>query len=229
MEHKWLGAGLLAMGVVGLCTLVAGPGGAERTVTAAVTVAAGDVVELPEAPRGGGMGVYGALGMRASARDFAGGAIGPETWSRLLWAACGVNRTDGRWTIPTALNRRDLRVYVLDAAGVWRYDPEAHALVCRAAGDWRAVSGAQPYVAEAAANLVYVAVPPEGKGRRGAREAWVRCAAFEAGCAAQGVALACASEGLKNVVRGSYPEAELRAVLGLAEDEIILMAQSVGP
>lgn len=228
MEHKWLGAGLLAMGVIGLCSLVVVPTGAE-TPAGPGPAAAGEVVKLPEAPRGGGMGLYGALGLRASARDFSGGTIGPETWSRLLWAACGVNRPDGRWTIPTALNKQDLRVYVLDAAGVWLYDPAEHARVCRRVGDHRAVAGMQPFVADAAANLVYVAAPSGPPGHPMPREAMVRCAAFEAGCAAQDVALVCAAEGLKNVVRASYPEERLRAVLGLADDEIILMAQSVGP
>lgn len=228
MEHKWLGAGLLAMGAIGLCTLVAAPTGAE-TAAGPETAALGNVVKLPEAPREGGMGLYGALGRRASSRDFAGGTILPEAWSRLLWAACGVNRPDGRWTIPTALNKQDLRVYVLDAAGVWLYDPAEHALVCKAEGDHRAVAGMQPFVADAAANLVYVAAPSGPEGHPMPREALVRCAAFEAGCAAQNVALACAAEGLKNVVRASYPEEKLRAALGLSDDEIILMAQSVGP
>ena len=151
MEHKWLGAGLLAMGAIGLCTLVSAPAG--RETPKGPGAAAGAVLKLPEAPRGGGMGLYGALGLRASARDFSGGTILPETWSRLLWAACGVNRPDGRWTIPTALNKQDLRVYVLDAAGVWLYDPAEHALVCKAEGDHRAEAGVQAFVADAAANL----------------------------------------------------------------------------
>lgn len=228
MEHKWLGAGLVAMGAIGLCTLVAGPSGADLPKEPE-TAAAGTVVKLPEPPREGGMGLYGALGRRESSRDFKGGTIAPEAWSRLLWAACGVNRPDGRWTIPTALNKQDLRVYVLDGAGVWLYDPAEHSLACKAAGDHRAIAGVQPFVADAAANLVYVAALSGPPGHPMPREALVRCAAFEAGCAAQDVALACAAEGLKNVVRASYPEEKLRAVLGLSEDEIILMAQSVGP
>ena len=228
MEHKWLGAGLLAMGVVGLCTLVVAPTGADAPKEPEAA-AVGNVVKLPEAPREGGMGLYGALGRRKSSRDFEGGTILPEAWSRLLWAASGVNRPDGRWTIPTALNKQDLRVYVLDEDGVWLYDPATHSLTCRTAGDHRADAGRQPFVADAAANLVYVAALSPSPGHPMPYEALVRCATFEAGCAAQGAALACAAEGLKNVVRASYPDARLRAVLGLSEDEIILMAQSIGP
>lgn len=224
MRKKLLGLGWLALGVAGLCSLVTG--GAPKPVAEEAVPA---VRMLPECPRKGGMGVYEAMARRKSERDFAEGKLPDKTLSRILWAACGVNRPDGRWTIPTALNTRSLRVYVLDADGVWLYDPEAHALSLRTAGDRRAVAGKQGYVAKAAANLVYVADAACHAGGPMPLEAVLRCDAFSAGCAAQNVALACASEGLKNVVRGSYPEKELRAVLGLAADEFILMAQSVGP
>ena len=224
MKKKILGLGLLAMGVAGLCSLMTG-GAPEPAADGAVPPAR----VLPECPRKDGMGVYEAMARRKSDRDFAEEKLPAPALSRILWAACGVNRPDGRWTIPTALNTRSLRVYVLDEDGAWLYAPEAHALSLRATGDRRAVAGKQGYAAKAAANLVYVVDAACHAGGPMPLEAVLRCGAFEAGCAAQNVALACASEGLKNVVRGSYPEEELRAVLGLSADEFILMAQSVGP
>jgi nitroreductase len=176
------------------------------------------------------MELYGALEGRRSDRDFAaGGEIAEEVLSRLLWAASGINRRDGRLTVPTALDSRDLRVFVLDGRGVWLYLPEAHALVCRRGGDWRKVSGKQRFAGNAAVNLVYAVDLSVLEGRGLPTEAIVRNGMFEAGCAAQNVALACVSEGLKNVVRGSWPAEELAAALDLPEGWRILIAQSVGP
>lgn len=204
MEHKWLGIGLLAMGVAGLLSIMGMPPAGAKTAVAEDGLA-GTVRALPQAGRDGGMGVYEALGMRRAERNFvAGGTLSDEVLGRILWAASGVNRKDGRMTIPTALDTRDLRVFVLDGEGVWLYLPEEHALRCRNGGDWRAASGKQGFVEKAAVNLVY-AVDTARQAEKGVpEEAIVRNGAFEAGCAAQGVALACASEGLKNVVRGSW-------------------------
>jgi nitroreductase len=228
MEHKWLGIGLLAMGVAGLFSIVGVPP-AGRNAPGAGCGVAGAVRELPKAGSEGGLGVYDALGMRRAARNFvAGGKLSDEVLGRILWAASGVNRKDGRLTIPTALDSRDLRVFVLDREGVWLYLPEENALRLRKAGDWRAASGKQGFAGKAAVNLVYAVDTAIQAGKGVPGEAIVRNGAFEAGCAAQGVALACAAEGLKNVVRGSWPAEELAEALELPEGWCIVMAQSVG-
>lgn len=46
----------------------------------------------------------------------------------LLWAAYGVNRPNGKRTIPTAQNRQDLEIYVLRSDGAWLYDAQKHSL-----------------------------------------------------------------------------------------------------
>ena len=241
MEHKWLGAGLLAMGVAGLVVLLGRePGGAGMAARQAVVVdgdrAAADVAQtgdarfLPWAVGEGGMGVYKALAGRRSSRNFdAGGEIGEEMLGQLLWAAAGINRRNGKLTVPTALDMRDLRVFVLDGRGVWLYEPEEHVLRCRRGGDWRRCSGKQGFAGKAAVNLVYAVDLTAWNRRSLPEEDIVRNGMFEAGCAAQNVALACVSEGLKNVVRGSWPPEELAEALDLPEGWRILIAQSVGP
>lgn len=230
MEHKWLGLGLVAMGLAGLFAVMSGEGGGEAKDEVAAVAGVGSVKMLPKGAREGGVGIYGALAARASDRGFtAGGTVDDELLGKILWAACGVNRADGRWTIPTALDTRDLRVYVLDRDGGWLYEPEKHALTCCAVGDLRGASGRQGFVADAALNLVY-AVDMSKEAARGVPEtAILKNGAFEAGCAAQGVALVCASEGLKNVVRGSVDGEIVGGALGLPEGVVVLMAQSVGP
>lgn len=240
MEHKWLGIGLLAMGMAGLIMLLGkGQGGGGLTerkgddagsLAVAGTAVPGDVRLLPWAVGEGGMEVYGALAERRSSRNFAAEAeIPDEVLGQVLWAAAGINRRDGRLTVPTALNKRDLRVFVLDARGVWLYLPKDHALRCQRAGDWRRCSGKQGFAADAAVDLVYAVDLSAWKGRGAPEEDIVRNGMFEAGCAAQNVALACVSEGLKNVVRGSWPVEELAEAVRLPENWRILITQSVGP
>lgn len=238
MEHKWLGIGLLAMGVAGLVVLLGRGQGGERAaarkvvaeganVEAGVAVA-GEVRLLPWAVGEGGMEVYGALAERRSSRNFVAGAEIPDgVLGQVLWAAAGINRRNGKLTVPTALNKRDLRVFVLDARGVWLYLPKDHALRCQRAGDWRRCSGKQGFAADAAVDLVYAVDLAAWKGAP--EEDIVRNGMFEAGCAAQNVALACVSEGLKNVVRGSWPAEELAEAVRLPENWRILITQSVGP
>lgn len=227
MEHKWLGFGLLAMGLVGLFSVMSES--VPATAEGGAAEAGNLVKTLPEAVRSGGAGLFVALSARSSDRGFSRESLSDEQLSQLLWAACGVNRPSGRLTIPTALNVQDVRVYVFDGEGIWLYDAANHSLVLRSAGDHRAATGRQAFVDNAAANFVY-AVDTSLQAARGVpMEAIVRNAAFEAGCAAQDVALVCAAEGLKNVVRGSWPDDELRTLLELPESVLVLMAQSVGP
>ena len=230
MEHKWLGLGLVAMGLAGLFTVMSGEEIGEAKGEVGPGVAVGTVKVLPEGAREGGTGIYGALAERASDRGFtAGGTVDDELLGKILWAACGVNRADGRWTIPTALDTRDLRVYVLDRDGGWLYEPERHALTCCATEDLRGASGRHGFVADAAVNLVYAVDTAKEASRGVPEEAILKNGAFEAGCAAQGVALVCAAEGLKNVVRGSVDGEAVGGLLGLPEGVVVLMAQSVGP
>ena len=188
---------------------------------------------LPEVAKTGWGDLGEALWARASDRSMAAGAaLGEEELGRVLWAACGVNRKDGKWTIATARNRRDLRVYVCEAGGAWRYESEGHRLVKVSGADLRGATGRQAFAGAAAAELVYAADLAAGGGK-GGEEAGVRerLAMFHAGEAAQSVALACAAGGLKCVVHalhGAEEEGALRAGLGLGEDEVLLIAQAVG-
>lgn len=78
-----------------------------------------------------------ALAARASTRSFREDAIPDQVLGDLLWAAWGVNRPDGRRTVPTARNRQGMDVYVVRADGAWRYDGTTHALEPAADGDLR--------------------------------------------------------------------------------------------
>jgi hypothetical protein len=125
---------------------------------AAACAAEAQPVQLPKPRTDGGKPLMQALAARHSTREFVDRALPVQTLSDLLWAAFGVNRpaTGGR-TAPSAMNWQEIEVYVVTAEGACVYDARAHALKLVAAGDHRADTGVQPFVKDAAVDLVFVA------------------------------------------------------------------------
>ncbi len=161
---------------------------------------------------------------RASRREFAPDALPPQTLSNLLWCAWGVSRADsGKRTAPSAMNKQAMDVYVVLADGAYLYDAPKHALTPVAAGDHRALTGMQPFVATAPANLVYVARGDAGKG-----DDLLIYGGAQAGFISENVYLFCASEGLATVVRGSVKREPLAKILNLPVDQRIILVQTVG-
>jgi hypothetical protein len=113
-------------------------------------------IKLPVAQTNGGRPLMQVLKDRKSTREFQPGALSVQTLSNLLWAAFGINRPDGRRTAPSAMNWQEVSIYVASADGVYLYDAQQNALQPMIAGDHRSATGTQPFVTDAAVNLVYV-------------------------------------------------------------------------
>jgi hypothetical protein len=95
---------------------------------------------------------------RKSSREFSSQKLPLQLLSNLLWAASGVNRPEsGRRTAPTAANWQKIDIYVATADGLYLYDAKSHLLKPILAEDIRASTGRQPFVKDAALNLIYVA------------------------------------------------------------------------
>ena len=149
-----------------------------------------------------------------------------ETLSDLLWAACGVNRPDGRRTAPTAVNWQEIDVYVAMADGLYLFDARAHTLRLVKKEDVRALTGMQSFVREAPVNLIYVAdLARMGRASQADKEFY---SATDTGFVSQNVYLYCASEGLATVVRGMVDREALSRAMGLRPDQRIVLAQTVG-
>ncbi len=163
---------------------------------------------------------------RKSTREFGPGTLSPQTLSNLLWAAFGINRPDGHRTAPSAMNWQEVSIYVATPEGVYTYDARGNVLNPVLAGDFRAATGTQSFVKDAAVDLVYIsdlsktgsAVSPEAE----------MYTAADVGFIAQNVYLYCASEGLATVVRGSIDRSALAKTLKLQPNQKIILAQSVG-
>lgn len=182
--------------------------------------AGAETLTLPAPDIRGGKALMQALNERHSARRFSPRPLSDKLLGDLLWAACGVNRPDGRRTIPTALNRQDIEIYVLRGDGAWLYDASRHALKRAAEDDLRGFLGAQAFAREAPVTLLYVSdTDKNGNGLY---------AAMHAGSAYQNVGLFCASAGLNNVVRASHDAEALAKGLNLPAHKHIVVSQSLG-
>jgi hypothetical protein len=113
-------------------------------------------VQLPPPQTAGGRPLMEVLNDRKSTREFGSGTLSQQTLSNLLWAAFGINRPDGRRTAPSAMNWQEVGIYVATPAGVYVYDAKTNLLEPVLAGDYRAATGTQSFVKDAAVNLVYI-------------------------------------------------------------------------
>lgn len=190
------------------------------------SAAAQEVIKLPAPKTEGGMPLMQALKNRQSAREFSSQKLPLPVLSNLLWAAWGINRPDGHHTAPSARNMQEIDVYVAASDGLFLYDPKLNQLQKILSEDIRAATGTNPYVKDAAVNLVYVADlgrakltdSPDTGFYTGADTAFL----------AQNVYLFCASEGLSVVIRGSIDRPALAKLMKLRPDQKITLAQSVG-
>lgn len=183
-------------------------------------------IALPKANTTGGKPLMQALAERRSTRNINAGKLPLPVLSNLLWAAFGVNRSDGRRTAPSASNRQIIDVYAVTADGAYIYNPKNHRLDPVVSGDIRATTGTQSFVAQAPLNLVYVADYSRMTNPSDSERLFISAA--DTGFIGQNVYLFCASEGLATVVRASLDRDALAKALKLRPDQKITLAQTVG-
>lgn len=183
-------------------------------------------IQLSKPQIGSGNSLMQLLSKRMSSREFSLEPLPVEVLSNMLWAAFGINRPDGRRTAPTASNRQEIDIYVATAKGLYLYDVKTSLLNPILAEDIRGMTGRQPFVKEAAVNLIYVA--DYSKMGTATNEVKDLYPAAAAGFISENVYLYCASEGLATVVRANIDRPALASVMKLRPDQKIILAQSVG-
>ncbi|MFI3272341.1 MAG: nitroreductase family protein [Pseudomonadota bacterium] len=159
-----------------------------------------------------------ALENRHTERTFSEQALDMGELSALLWAACGVNRDNGKLTIPTSRNTQDMLIYILKNDGVWLYDASTHAIEQKSSVDIRPDLTTK-IARSAPVTFLYVNdVDKASNARSGDRHS---------GSMYQNVGLYCAIAGLHNVVTGTFPK-DLETTLNMPKNHKIMIAQSVG-
>ncbi|MDR1331624.1 MAG: SagB/ThcOx family dehydrogenase [Tannerella sp.] len=168
-----------------------------------------------------------ALSDRHSDRVYDEKELSLKDLSDLLWAANGINRPDGKRTAPSAMDKREIDVYLIRKDGAYLYDPQEHALKPVAKGDHRgAVAGGQDFVNAAPVSLVMV-IDLERLGDPAAENTRL-IGAVDAGIVTQNINIFCAGTGLSTVPRATMDKDELRRVLKLKNTQLPIMNNPVG-
>lgn len=184
-------------------------------------------VTLPAPDIKGSITLKQALANRKSSRTYADREISDQHISNILWCANGVNRpANGLRTAPSAMNKQDIKIYVIRKSGVWLYNAGKHSLEPIASGDFRSMAGTQSFAATAPLNLIFVS--ERGKFTQGSEEAIITMSSLDAGFCSQNVYLYCAGEGLATVLRVSVDKEALSKLLKLNAKDAVIAAQSIG-
>ena len=170
-----------------------------------------ETLNLPQPDKTGGIPLMEAISKRQSVREFSAKEIDTQTLSDILYAAWGVSH-DGKRTIPTALNKQDLQVFVFYKNAIWKYDGIKIDLISET--DLTPALALQDYVKDAPLTLIYTGSD-------------TKYSPMNAAAAYQNVGLYCASRGLNNVVRGYINRDEIAKALKLPANEIIV-SQTIG-
>lgn len=183
-------------------------------------------LDLPPPRKVGGQALLTTLELRRSTREYSVRALPVQILSDLLWAAFGINRSNGDRTAPYWRHIMVIDVYVAMADGVWLYDPSVHALLPYLKDDIRRQTGLQDFVATAPVNLIYVA---HGERMKDVAPQERRLyASVDAAFIGQNVYLFCASEGLATVFRGAIDYPKIDRTLQLPDQQFVTFAQTVG-
>ena len=156
-----------------------------------------------------------ALEQRHSDREFSDKAVDNQTLSSILWAAYGVNRTDGKRTIPTALDKKDLNVYVFNSDGIWLYDANENTLKKQSSENKLDLFRLQDYMNAVSTVLVYT----------GSTEDY---AVMHAGAAYQNVELYAAANNMASIVRGYFEHEKVAQALNLPAGQRVIISQAIG-
>ena len=195
------------------------------------------LLELPEPAHLGAVSLEETLARRRSLRAFAPDPIPLQSIGQLAWSAQGVTEAaTGYRTAPSAGGTLPVEVDLLLHGvpgledGVYRYHPAEHALRRRLVGDRRAAVTEttlnQGFVRDAPVVVALSAVAARITPRFGALSD--RLIDMEVGHVAQNVSLQAVALGLGTVVVVAFREADLTAVLELAEGERPIYLMPVG-
>ena len=184
-----------------------------------------DVIVLPGFEKSGTMTLDQALLSRATSRNWDGAKeLTPDQLSRILWAADGVNRPDGRRTSPSAMAGYPVDIYACLAQGVYKYNLTKHTLDKLLDKDIRKEVPIQPGMRKAAMILLYIVNTSLLK--TGDEGSWPE---LEIGCMVQNAYLMAAQEGLGSCVFALVQYPRVSATLGLKRNQKLAIAQAVGP
>ena len=190
----------------------------------------GDIYDLPEPKREGGLPLYEAVNNRKSQRDFDDTTkVTPEIISQALWVCYGIREGKFR-TTPSAKAWYPLLTYVFLEEGVFKYNPEGHQLIKLFDGDHRSLTGTQTsVVTKARVNFVFIANFKKKSAMDGDDAHKLRSIYLDSGHVTMALSLFASANNMKGVVRAMVDTDPLLEFLRLnKEDYIFTIAYSLG-
>lgn len=193
-----------------------------RSMNVSMELTTFDTIKLSDPDTLGGKPLMQTISRRKTDRQFDSRNLSLKHLSEILWVANGINRTNGKRTVPSAMARYPLQTYAVLANGIYFYNPQKHQLEPLLKGDFRNLAGKQGFVETAPLNLLFIAKARSTNDNYNA-------AMLDSGYCGQNVYLYCASEGLRCVVRAGAQEVELLKAMNLdAANYKFILAQTVG-
>jgi nitroreductase len=165
-------------------------------------------IKLPQHSIKKGDDIMTTLQNRKSVREFSDKKLTDQEISDILWAANGINRSDGKRTAPSAKDQRDIKSYVCMEKGNYYYDPKANELQPISTGDVR------PWDAP-----IVVVLVSEGNNKY---------SGTDAGIVSENISLFCASTGLATVCRAQMDLKILTKALKLTPNQTLQLNHPVG-
>ena len=184
--------------------------------------AADDEIKLPMHNLKDNVSLKTALEKRKTSRVFNRENLSTLDISNLLWAGYGINRTNGKRTVPVARGIYAVEMYVALPDGVYYHNLLDNSLKKITDKDMRADSDGRKMGAKAPVVLVMVADSDafDGKGER--------YIAMEAGAIMQNLYLYCAAYDLNTVVCASFNKDVWAKELKLPKNKYVILTQIVG-
>lgn len=176
------------------------------------------------------MSVVEALATRHSVREYAKKKLSFQDISNLCWAACGKARDYEHRTAPTAMNRKEIRLFVFTDKNVSEYDARENMLRHVADGDHRNILAGgngftQDFVLQAPVSLVMV-IDFNLFGSSDSRALMMGC--VDAGNVSENINLYCQAVGLATVPRATMDIEAVRTLLNLTDKQLPIMNNPVG-
>ena len=188
------------------------------------------------------------LERRQTRRTFSDEPLSDLDMATILWAADGINRSNGRRTTPTALDWRETDIYLLKSNGIWRWVPEKNGLLFCDLADLRSETFfAAPHLKVAPVHIVYVSNRPrtetlisrlgEGVVEKLRHSAWTpekleemrtRSMIIDVGAKIQAVYMAAAAMDLSCVARTGFDARHVERILRLQKGESVVAIQTLG-
>ncbi|MBQ0049350.1 MAG: nitroreductase family protein [Bacteroidales bacterium] len=188
-------------------------------------------IQLPKADmKQKSMSVVQALNTRHSVREYSSRELNNQELSNLCWAACGVTRDADHRTAPTAMNKKEIRLYVFNKKAVYEYQPVSNKLKHITNGDHRnLVAGGkgfkQDFVMQAPVSLVMV-IDFERFGSQNEQAQMMGC--VDAGNVSENINLYCQAVGLCTVPRATMDVEGIRKLLSLSSKQLPILNNPVG-